>query len=159
MMERSMSGSPHRVIRSPPSPSILRWSGRFRFLDDGRSVMSASLDGSVRVWELETGREIEDPRLAPPHSGKGISVQKISPTLSEVATGFFDGSIFLWSLETGERRDFPKGSDPIKGVIFSHDETCVFVVEGEQWVRVFDRVSRAKWPCLTRLTPPGRTWF
>jgi WD40 repeat protein len=113
-----------------------------QFFPDGRSIISASQDGSVRVWDLETGQETEDFKLAPYDGRKGISVQAINPTnLEEVATGGFGGALFLWNRVTGKRIDLPRGGDEITHLRFSHDGSCLFLVEGEKTIRVLDRTS------------------
>jgi WD40 repeat protein/tRNA A-37 threonylcarbamoyl transferase component Bud32 len=113
-----------------------------QFFPDGRSIISASQDGSVRVWDLETGQETEDFKLAPYDGRKGISVQAINPTnLEEVATGGFGGALFLWNRVTGKRIDLPRGGDEITHLSFSHDGSCLFLVEGEKTIRVLDRTS------------------
>jgi eukaryotic-like serine/threonine-protein kinase len=115
-----------------------------QFLTDGIGVITASRDGSVRVWELNTGREVEEPISAPYHGTKGISVQAINPdNLNEVATGDFDGALFLWNRVTGKKLalNFRKGVDEINHLTFSNDGSCLFVVEGEKRVRVLGRAS------------------
>jgi eukaryotic-like serine/threonine-protein kinase len=115
-----------------------------QFLADGKKVISASRDGSVRVWELDTGRDVGETKYAPYHGTKGIRVQAINPNnLNEVATGDFDGALFLWDRVTGKRLapDFRKGIDEISHLSFSSDGSCLLVVEGQKRVRVLDRAS------------------
>jgi WD40 repeat protein/serine/threonine protein kinase len=112
-----------------------------RFLPDGESVITASPDGSVRVWDLNTGSLSGEVHYAPAHRGSEISTQSIHPIhLRYVATGDFDGSIFVWDRETGERRDLYQGSHPIDHFHFSSDGTCLFVISNES-VIVLDTTS------------------
>ena len=117
-----------------------------QFLTDGKEVMTASRDGSVRVWELDTGDKVGETKPAPYDGAKGISVQAINPNnLNEVATGDYDGALFLWDRVTGKKLDpdFSKGIDEISHLSFSKDGTCLFVVEGDKRIRVLDRTSGA----------------
>jgi eukaryotic-like serine/threonine-protein kinase len=112
-----------------------------QFLPDGSSVITASADGSVRIWDLESGREVEPPTFAPDFGSKGISVQAINPTkFREVATGGFDGSLYIWNQRTGEKtHDLGRGIGEIKHLFFSRDGTCLFAVEKEQKIRILNR--------------------
>ena len=115
-----------------------------QFLSDGNGVITASRDGSVRVWELNTGREVGERKSTPYHGTKGISVQAINPNnLNEVATGDFDGALFLWNRVTGKKLalNFHKGIDEISHLSFSNDGSCLLVAEGEKRIRVLDRAS------------------
>jgi WD40 repeat protein/serine/threonine protein kinase len=115
-----------------------------QFLTDGKQIMTASRDGSVRVWELNTGREVGETKYAPYDGPKGIRVQAINPNnLNEVATGDYDGALFLWDRVTGKELtgDFRKGVDEISHLFFSNDGSCLFVVEGEKKIRILDRTS------------------
>lgn len=113
-----------------------------RFYDENK-IISASLDGSVWNWNLETGHEVGEARYPPEPPLKGISFQAISPDLKEVATGGFDGSVFVWDLNTGEKRDLFEGSYGVRDLVFSEDGSCLFAVEGIG-VRVFDLASGNK---------------
>ena len=113
-----------------------------RFLADGTRVISAALDGSIREWELETGRLIRPPETVPSHGSRVSRVVKISPDCRQVAVGYTDDSIILWDRATDQTRDLIQCDDPIKALVFSHDGTCLFVVEGDQRVRVIDTAGK-----------------
>jgi eukaryotic-like serine/threonine-protein kinase len=115
-----------------------------QFLADGKEVITASRDGSFRVWELNTGREVGETKSAPYDGSKGIRIQTINPNnLNEVATGDYGGDLFLWDRVTGKKiaPDFPRGIDEISHLFFSNDGSCLFVAEGEKTIRVLDRTS------------------
>ena len=124
------------------------------FHKDRKSVITASTDGSVRVWDLESGDEIESPSIAPGLDGESISTQAINPIDSnEVATGTFDGSIYIWDRMTGKRSaDLGRWTGAIKHLFFSHDGTCLFAVERDQAIRVLDRSGEE----LTSILSPGQ---
>jgi eukaryotic-like serine/threonine-protein kinase len=124
------------------------------FRADRKSVITASTDGSVRVWGLESGDEIEPNSIAPGLDGESISTQAVNPIDSnEVATGTFDGSITIWDRMTGKRTaDLGRWTGAIKHLFFSHDGTCLFAVERDRAIRVLDRSGEE----LTSILSPGQ---
>ena len=88
------------------------------FSPDGRRAISASSDGSLRLWDTKTGKEIK--RLDG-HTGR-IWTVAFSPDGRRVAAGGFDNTIRLWDLSTGrEVRRFLGHTDYVRSVVFSHD--------------------------------------
>jgi glucose repression regulatory protein TUP1 len=85
------------------------------FARDGRTVASGGVDGTVRLWDIETGTNI-----------RTISVEDsvfsvaISPDNRLVAAGIsgFVG-IRVWDIETGHPVQRLKGPDGHKGGVFS----------------------------------------
>ena len=63
------------------------------FSPDGRLVASAANDGTVRVWDGETGQEIVRP--APRHAGRAVSVA-FSPDGRLLASGGWDRTVRVW---------------------------------------------------------------
>lgn len=69
------------------------------FTPDGRTIVSAAHDGSVRLWESATGK----PRpVAIRHPGKHVRAA-LSPDGARVATGGDDGTVRIWDTQTGEQ--------------------------------------------------------
>jgi hypothetical protein len=66
--------------------------------NDGRRVVSGSSDGTVRVWELKTGREL---LVFDKHKGNTYVTLAISPDDRWVLSGSTDGVIRLWELSSG----------------------------------------------------------
>jgi len=69
-----------------------------RFSGDGRQVVTASKDGTARVWDAQTGQP-----LAPPlrHADAVISA-RFSPDGRWVVTGSSDGTARVWEAKTGQ---------------------------------------------------------
>ena len=109
-----------------------------RFLKDGNRIISASQDGAVKVWDLETALETEPQKRTSYHSDKGISIQMISPDASYVATGGYDGKVILWNSQSDEPERHYPGKHQISNLIFSHDGSCLFVVEGDKLITVLE---------------------
>jgi len=77
------------------------WLAGLAFSPDGKRLTSTSLDGTVRVWSLEPGRETVAVRG--PIAGYGNRVV-YSPNGQELATNGGDGTAMIWNAETGQLR-------------------------------------------------------
>ena len=69
---------------------------KLRFSPDGKLLVSASHDHSVKVWNLQ------GEQLRTIQAGDALGIG-ISPDGSMLATVPFDGPVVLWSLDTGEK--------------------------------------------------------
>ncbi|KAG8707874.1 hypothetical protein FRC09_001564 [Ceratobasidium sp. 395] len=85
---------------------------------DSRRIVSGSRDGTVRIWDAETGDTVLDPLIG--HSGEVLSVA-FSPDGHWIVSGSEDETIRLWDAEAGRARGGPlrghKGS--VLSVAFS----------------------------------------
>lgn len=81
--------------------NIIRYAGHtdkvwmLRYTPDGRTLISASSDGTVRMWEASTGLEI---RCFDTKIGK-IAAADVSPDGAIAAVGGANGEIVVWDLE------------------------------------------------------------
>jgi dipeptidyl aminopeptidase/acylaminoacyl peptidase len=69
-----------------------------RFSADGRQVVSASDDGTARIWDVATGAAVGGPL---PHLAS-VSGALFSPDGRRVATTCADGQARIWDLVTGK---------------------------------------------------------
>ena len=68
------------------------------FANDEKSIFSASRDGTVRRWSLETGTVLQKHEG---HSSRVNSVQFVDGG-AKLASISFDGSLRIWSTDTGQ---------------------------------------------------------
>jgi WD40 repeat protein len=68
------------------------------FTPDGHHVLSASFDKTLRLWDVETGREV---RRFTGHQGSVIAVA-VSTDGKRALSAAFDGTVRLWNVDTGE---------------------------------------------------------
>ncbi len=88
------------------------------FSPDGKTLVSGSWDGTIKLWNVETGKEI---RTLKGHDGYVLSVN-FSPDGKTLVSGSDDNTIKLWNVETGKEIRTLKGHDSsVLSVNFSPD--------------------------------------
>lgn len=120
------------------------------YTPDGEKLLTASRDGTVRVWDLGNGRELLAYRshAAPPTDEKGnvddrsvfrVPAVAISPDGATVAsTG--TGEIHIWDLATGKLKKKIVGHAPflIRGLTFLADGKSVATGGDDKIVRIWN---------------------
>lgn len=101
------------------------WSGRIS--PDNRSVVTASSDGTARIWDLQ-GRTLHV--LA--HDGVEVKVAEYTPDGKLIATGDGDGRLRLWNSTTGQlRTTINAHRQEISKIQFSPDGTRMLTISGQ----------------------------
>jgi WD40 repeat protein len=102
---------------------------------DGSSIVSASEDGSVRVWDAASGRERSVLR------GHGDSVRACTINLdgSRVISAGDDGTVRLWDVFSGAQRNLLTGhSAAVKVLALSPDGKWLASASDDGTVRIWD---------------------
>ena len=95
------------------------------FSPDGRTIASGtSVDGTFRLWEIETGRHLD---ILTGHIGDVNSVV-FSPDGGTIASGGSDGTVLLWDITPLHSRE----DINIDGVVDVLDLTLVASNFGQQ---------------------------
>jgi WD40 repeat protein len=74
------------------------WVKSLSFSSDGTSLVSGSVDETLKLWDVQTGGVV---KTFCGHTGWVLSVS-ISPDYTTIASGSRDGTIRLWDIQTGE---------------------------------------------------------
>jgi WD40 repeat protein len=98
----SLLGRPHHVSTQLVGHTDLVRDAAFR--PDGTTVATASLDGTVRLWNAATGEPLGRPLRG--HTA-GVRAVAFSPDGRTLASGSDDKTVRLWNVETGEQRGSP----------------------------------------------------
>src|SRR5690606_29477491 len=97
---------------------------------DGRRALSGSDDNTLKLWDIETGREI---RTFKGHASLVLSVA-ISSDGRRALSGSYDHTLKLWDIETGKMLAEFSGDGPITAVALAVDGWTI--VAGEVSGRV-----------------------
>ena len=144
----------YAMLAAAASPGIAALTGHtdrvhsMAFSPDGHTLVSGSYDGTVRLWDVATHRQIGAPLNG--HDGEVYSVA-FSPDGKVVASGADDGMVRLWDVTTHRGIGVPlNGHDgEINSVAFSPDGTILAAGGSDGTVRLWDVATRQTTIALT----------
>ncbi|KAF1814123.1 mitochondrial division protein 1 [Eremomyces bilateralis CBS 781.70] len=103
------------------------------------ALACGTADGMVRLWDLRSGQVH---RSLVGHTGPVTALQFDDVHL---VTGSLDRSIRIWDLRTGSIYDAFAYDHPITSMMF--DTRKIVAAEGEDVVKVYDKVDGKHWDC------------
>ncbi|PTL76439.1 TIR domain-containing protein [Vitiosangium sp. GDMCC 1.1324] len=102
---------------------------------DGKRVVSASGDGTLKVWEVETGRELATLKG---HAG-GVNGCAVTPDGRCVVSASRDKTLKVWEVETGRELATLVGhKDSVNGCAVTPDGRRVVSASGDWTLKVWD---------------------
>jgi WD40 repeat protein len=121
---------------------LVRW---VALSPDGKQLLSGGHDGTVRLWELETGKEIR--RL-----GENLALVRsvaFSPDGKLALAGHQNGDFRLWETATGKELHAVNFGTPVCSVAFTPDGTRALLGLDDTTLRLWDL---EKWQEVRKLT-------
>ena len=128
-----------RVSHVVPTPPVVAVGGVRRFdghtgqvrgvaiSADGRHILSGSVDGTARLWDTATGKELH--KL---DAGTACLAVSLSPGGTHALTGHDDGSVRLWELKDDRPvRRYDGHIGHVARVVFSPDGKCAITAGGD----------------------------
>jgi WD40 repeat protein len=108
---------------------------------DGRRVISGSLDGTLRIWDLEDGRTLAT--LDGQHGG--VSSCAVTPDGRRVIWGSLDGMLRIWDLDQERASDLREGhADLVFGCAVTPDGRRAVSASADRTLKVWDLERRER---------------
>jgi hypothetical protein len=126
---------------------------RAAFSPDGASIVTATSDRTVRVWNATSGEMLGELKG---HSNT-VNCAAFSPNGARIVTASFDGTARVWNAVSGEMVGELKGhSAPVSSATFSPDGGRVVTAFFDGTARVWNAASGET--VLTLKDPGGLVW-
>jgi WD40 repeat protein len=140
-LQRTLRGHSNHVLRVVFSP-------------DSRTLVSTSLDGTVRRWDAQTGKELWNVAPLP----VPIADVALSPDGTRGVSGGCSGQVLLWDAATGrETKRLAGHAQAVHGVAFRPPRGDIVATAGsEGTVRVWDTATGGEVHRFAHL--PGETY-
>jgi WD40 repeat protein len=104
------------------------------FSPDGLTILSASQDATLRLWDLDSGECL---RVFEGH-GDRVEGCAFSPDGQHVLSASFDGTLKLWRVDTGRCiRTFQGHAGPVLGCAFSPDGVSIASTSSDGTVKLW----------------------
>ena len=106
--------------------SAMRWAV---VSPDGKQVLTASKDGTARIWDLSSGRQLQ---IVSEPTGEALNDAWFSPDGTQIVTASNDGTARIWNVATGallETLSEP-GQSPVYNAAFSPTGTLLVTCSG-----------------------------
>jgi WD40 repeat protein len=120
-----------RVLQGPAGIAV----DSAAFSPDGTLVVTASADGTARIWNAETGKKV---RSLQGHGGV-LNSAAFSPDGTLVVTASADGTARIWNAEAGTQvRSLQGHTGAVNSAAFSPDGTLVVTASDDGTARIWD---------------------
>ncbi len=118
-----------------------------QFSPDGQLVVTASRDGTARVWEIRTGQPVGEVMR---HAAE-IKWARFSSDNRRVVTASTDGTARIWEAQTGQPVCLPlQHQGAVNSAAFSPDGRRVVTGSRDKTLRLWDaETGRPAWPPIT----------
>jgi WD40 repeat protein len=108
------------------------------FAPDGRTVVTASADGSARIWDADSGEQLHVLR----EHERAVESTAFSPDGNQVVTASWDETARIWDAGSGEELHVLRGhSGRVVGAVFSPDGRWVVTASADRTARIWDAGS------------------
>jgi len=111
------------------------WISSVAITPDGRYVVSASYDNTLKVWDIKNGEEL---RTLRGHTNEVNAVAVTSDGRCAISASG-DSTLKVWDIESGEELRTLKGhTGPVRAVIVTLDGRYILSVSDDRTIKVWD---------------------
>ena len=129
---------------------------------DGKTVISGSVDKTIKIWDLVTGTE----KFTVKGHSYSVKVIAVTPDGKTVISASRDKTIKIWDLVTGTEKFTVKGhSYSVKVIVFTPDGKTVISASTDNTIKIWDVETgtekftlkgHSSWVSAIALTPDGK---
>jgi WD40 repeat protein len=133
-LDRALRALREQLMLKPHSTAAVNSA---TFSPDGKRIVTASDDKTLRLWNAQSGKQIGEPLTG--HSG-AVNSAAFSPDGKYIVTGSSDETVRLWDAETGKQIGKPlQGhTSTVFSVAFSPDGKRITSASADKTVRLWD---------------------
>ncbi|KAL8151638.1 hypothetical protein V2J09_021446 [Rumex salicifolius] len=107
------------------------------FLANNNCLLSASLDGTVRAWDLFRYRNFRTFTSPSPRQFVSLTADSSGEVICAGTLDSFE--VFVWSMKTGRLLDILSGHEgPVHGIVFSPSNTILASSSWDKTIRLWD---------------------
>jgi WD40 repeat protein len=121
-----------------------------RLSSDGTTLVTNEASGTVRVWDVATGKQRSSFRPSTVGHDGAAAVSPDGKTVATTTEGIFSSSVVLWDSATGKQAsDLPGHAAGITAAAFSPDGATIYTIGRDRTLRTWDPASgrqRAQFP-------------
>jgi WD40 repeat protein/tetratricopeptide (TPR) repeat protein len=129
------------------------------FSSDGRRAVTASVDGTARVWDVATGQQLASLTHNSPSAGT-TSIRHASfsrPDGRLVVTAGTDNTAVVWDAEKGEKVTTVHHAGPVRRAAFSLDGSRIVTASADRTAGVWE--ARTGKPLCKKLVHEGLVYL
>ena len=107
------------------------------FSPDGKYIVSASRDKTVRIWDAMTGKQVGEPLVG--HT-EAVRFATFSPDSKYIVSASWDKTVRIWDVKTGKQIGGPlEGhTGEVNSTTFSPDSQYIVSASWDKTVRIWD---------------------
>jgi NifU-like protein involved in Fe-S cluster formation len=103
------------------------------FSPDGQKLATASLDNTTRLWDAQTGQELQKME-----HDNSVNAAVFSPDDLKLATASDDGTARIWNAQTGQELRRLEHDDWVNAAVFSPDGLKLATASADGTTRIWD---------------------
>jgi WD40 repeat protein len=135
---------------------LMHWNNarRVAFHPDGKRLVSAADDGTVRIWDLATGQLVHSLK----HQHAGVTGVAYSPNGQRLLTsGWWDGTVRVWDRGSDKPHlILREHAAPVNGAVFSPDGKRLASASNDQTAVIWDTNTGRRLQTFTGHVGPVR---